>query len=253
MDRLAEALDRNAAEVEAGLNEARHERDLLRLRDRELTELIERAETLLGHRQADRNRTLHEAMTLVLKERGNQWMHTRDIADEVNRHQLYRKRDGSPVETNQIHARSKNYEHLFEKDGPLVRLRTGDMDPKDRPRRPRSKYDPLRDQLKKVDRDSACMNFEEIQGLVGPLPSSAWDHQAWWANERSGSHVQARSWLGAGFRVSRVDQLEGRVWFKREEGTTDDDGLAGDRNPRNPIPPRPEDNIKLDMPDSQTG
>jgi hypothetical protein len=41
----------------------------------------------------------------------------------VNQRQLYRKRDGSPVESNQIHARTKNYTALFEKDGPRIRLR----------------------------------------------------------------------------------------------------------------------------------
>lgn len=37
---------------------------------------------------------------------------------------LYRKRDGSPVEVNEIHARTNNYQDLFEKDGSLIRMRT---------------------------------------------------------------------------------------------------------------------------------
>ena len=36
---------------------------------------------------------------------------------------LYHKKDGSPVEINQVHARTNNYHDLFEKDGPLIRLR----------------------------------------------------------------------------------------------------------------------------------
>jgi hypothetical protein len=43
----------------------------------------------------------------------------------VNRRALYRKRDGSPVEVNQVHARTNNYTDLFEKDGPKVRLKEG--------------------------------------------------------------------------------------------------------------------------------
>ena len=49
----------------------------------------------------------------------------RELADEVNERSMYRKRDGSPVEANQVHARTKNYTALFEKDGSRIRLRTG--------------------------------------------------------------------------------------------------------------------------------
>jgi hypothetical protein len=42
----------------------------------------------------------------------------RQLADAVNERGLYRKRDGSPVEVNQVHARTSNYEALFEKNGP---------------------------------------------------------------------------------------------------------------------------------------
>jgi hypothetical protein len=51
-------------------------------------------------------------------------MTVRELADEVNRRALYEKRDRSPVEPNQIHARAKNYSALFEKEGPRVRLRS---------------------------------------------------------------------------------------------------------------------------------
>src|SRR5205085_7162313 len=39
------------------------------------------------------------------------------------RRALYRKKDGTPIEPNQVHARTKNYDELFEKNGPRVRLR----------------------------------------------------------------------------------------------------------------------------------
>ena len=78
-----------------------------------------------------------------------------------------------------------------------------------------SKYDPLREHLERSGRDSVSMSFEEIADLVGGLPPSAYRHQAWWANEREGRHVQARAWMGAGWQVSEVN-LSGRtVTFER--------------------------------------
>ena len=44
-----------------------------------------------------------------LDEQGNRWMRAREIADLVNERKLYRKGDGSPVDVNQIHARTNNY------------------------------------------------------------------------------------------------------------------------------------------------
>jgi hypothetical protein len=38
---------------------------------------------------------------------------------------LYRKRDGSPVEVDQVHARTNNYANLFEKNGSAIRLKEG--------------------------------------------------------------------------------------------------------------------------------
>ena len=51
-------------------------------------------------------------------------MTARALTDAVNTRNLYRKRDGSPVEVNQVHARTNNYPDLFEKEGPLIKLRT---------------------------------------------------------------------------------------------------------------------------------
>jgi hypothetical protein len=118
-------------ELEAGLAEA--ERELARLDERraELTSLISQARAALGleatgptsaPRSGDRL-TLHEALATVLRERGNAWMSARELADEVNSRGLYAKRDGRPVEVNQVHARVKNYPQFFEKDGSQIRLR----------------------------------------------------------------------------------------------------------------------------------
>jgi CelD/BcsL family acetyltransferase involved in cellulose biosynthesis len=64
-----------------------------------------------------------------------------------------------------------------------------------------SKYDPLRDYLKMSARVVVTMRQEEIAKLVGSLPNSASLYSAWWANEEAGSHVQAKAWLGAGYRA----------------------------------------------------
>jgi hypothetical protein len=50
-------------------------------------------------------------------------MLTQEIADFVNERGRYRKRDGSAVTAFQIHGRTRNYGHLFERQGSQVRLR----------------------------------------------------------------------------------------------------------------------------------
>jgi hypothetical protein len=60
------------------------------------------------------------------------------------------------------------------------------------------------------------LSLAEIEQIIGqPLPPSARRHRAWWANERSGSHVHARSWLEAtpARRTANVDLNAGTVEF----------------------------------------
>ena len=78
------------------------------------------------------------------------------------------------------------------------------------------KYDPLRDYLADRVADEVKMSFADIENLVGPLPSSARIHRAWWAND---SKSEALAWRAAGWRVQSVDQAAGRVVFARS-GTT---------------------------------
>jgi len=215
MDRLAKLLGTDRTELEDALGAAREELEELRVRESELVAMIERAEAMLGVDDADDRLTLHEAIAVVLRDAGNRWMHVREIADTVNARALYRKRDGSVIEANQIHARTKNYVQMFEKDGPRVRLRSGRV-----PTVPssRSKYDRLGDRLRAVTGDVVVLRFDDIDETVGGLPASAYRHQAWWANERTGSHVQARSWMDAGWRVDGFNVDEGWVRFRREDG-----------------------------------
>jgi hypothetical protein len=124
---LADALDQSRALIEAALTEARQELAALEARRQELQVLIAQAEAALGGTQqspAEAGITLHQALVQILQEHDNDSMTARALADAVNDRGLYRKRDGSPVEVNQVHARTNNYQDLFEKDGSLIRLRT---------------------------------------------------------------------------------------------------------------------------------
>jgi hypothetical protein len=67
--------------------------------------------------------TLHEEIAEILRELGNAWMSTQEIADLVNERARYRKRDGSAVTAFQIHVRTRNYGYLFERQGSQIRLR----------------------------------------------------------------------------------------------------------------------------------
>ena len=69
--------------------------------------------------------TLHEELARILREEGNRWMTTEELAAEVNSAGHYRKKDGSAVTPFHVHGRTKNYGHLFERDGSRVRLRDG--------------------------------------------------------------------------------------------------------------------------------
>ncbi len=111
--------------ISAALADARTELAGLDARREELQALIAQGEAALGGgpKPAPETMTLHEALVQILEENGNQQMTARALADAVNDRGLYRKRDGSPVEVNQIHARTNNYQDLFEKDGSQIRLR----------------------------------------------------------------------------------------------------------------------------------
>lgn len=123
---LEEALDESSQILADALAAARAELAELDERRRELIALIERAEAARrAHDPTERRprMTLHEAMAVVLRDHGNRWMSIRDLGNEVNQRDLYRKKNGSEVEINQFHARINNYANMFERNGPDVRLR----------------------------------------------------------------------------------------------------------------------------------
>lgn len=79
-----------------------------------------------------------------------------------------------------------------------------------------SKYDPLRDHLAASAVVAVKLSFPAIERILGePLPVSARKHQAWWANEESGTHSHARAWLDVGYRTCRLDLTSQTVEFVR--------------------------------------
>jgi hypothetical protein len=77
------------------------------------------------------------------------------------------------------------------------------------------KYTPLEKYLSDLPESTReiTLTFEQIEKILADkLPQSAYDHRAWWANERDGNHVHAHAWLNVGWKVESVDQ--NRVWVK---------------------------------------
>jgi hypothetical protein len=66
--------------------------------------------------------TLHEATIKVLQSK-NKAMSTQEIANELNKNKWYVKKDKSTIEAFQIHGRTRNYSHLFDRNGSMVLLK----------------------------------------------------------------------------------------------------------------------------------
>jgi hypothetical protein len=125
---LKSILESARPQLESGIAAAEAELEALEARRLELLALISQARAALGQPgvagsdAGDERLTLHEALALVLRESEHEWMTVRELTDQVNARNLYQRRDGSPVEANQVHARTKKYPQ-FDKRGPRVRLR----------------------------------------------------------------------------------------------------------------------------------
>ena len=81
-----------------------------------------------------------------------------------------------------------------------------------------SKYTPLQNFLMTLPRSQRdiTLTFDRIeQIIIDKLPYSAFHHRAWWSNERNGRHVEAHSWLNAGWQVETVNQEQKWVRFIR--------------------------------------
>lgn len=91
-----------------------------------------------------------------------------------------------------------------------------------RSRRPVStgrKYDALGRELDRhAGEDEVTLTFGEIEEIIGePLPPSARGRRQWWSNQQApGGHIQAESWMRAGFRAFPSLAAE-RVTFRRAQ------------------------------------
>ncbi|MBA2381370.1 MAG: hypothetical protein H0V73_04590 [Chloroflexi bacterium] len=142
MEALEAALTSNRPAIERELVHAEDELRELRVRARTLESLIDRGRyvlgivptpagrarpTIIGFPDGDGDLSLHEALARILRDGGNAPMTARELADGINDSGLYRKRDGSPVDPGQIHARVHVYSRLFLRDGGRIRLRDAEL------------------------------------------------------------------------------------------------------------------------------
>jgi len=70
------------------------------------------------------------------------------------------------------------------------------------------KYAPLENCLRDLpaSQREVVLSFEQIERIIiAKLLPSAYEYWAWWANEKEGNHVNARTWANAGWKVESVD------------------------------------------------
>jgi hypothetical protein len=82
------------------------------------------------------------------------------------------------------------------------------------------KYTPLENYLSVLpaSRGEVRLSFEHIERMLNDkLPPSSKQYSAWWSNETKGSHVQAHSWMDAGWKVEAVNFSEKWVRFVRQK------------------------------------
>lgn len=78
------------------------------------------------------------------------------------------------------------------------------------------KYTPLERYLKTAPKNDLTLSFADIERILNDkLPKSAMEYSAWWTNELEGTHVQAHSWMDAGWKVELADLSRKVVRFVR--------------------------------------
>ena len=77
------------------------------------------------------------------------------------------------------------------------------------------KYTPLENYLRNLSESQreVTLRFEQIEKILNAkLPSSAYEDQRWWLNEKEGNHVNARSWSNADWKIESLDV--NKKWVK---------------------------------------
>jgi hypothetical protein len=78
-----------------------------------------------------------------------------------------------------------------------------------------TKYAPLSEFLNHQPLDEIRLGFGEVEKILGaPLPRSAYEHQAWWANNPEG-HSHSRAWHDAGWKTENLNIAGRAVSFRR--------------------------------------
>jgi len=83
-----------------------------------------------------------------------------------------------------------------------------------------SKYTPMTKTLKSlpVTTKEITLKFDQLERITNdPLPPSAFKYREWWSNEEAGRHVQAHSWMNAGWLVETVNLQSQWVRFRRAD------------------------------------
>jgi hypothetical protein len=79
------------------------------------------------------------------------------------------------------------------------------------------KYESLTHYLESQPEEIWDARFTDVEQILGfPLPRSAHEYPAWWANQEPG-HSQTRGWRDAGWETSQVDLASKKVRFKRRQ------------------------------------
>jgi hypothetical protein len=77
------------------------------------------------------------------------------------------------------------------------------------------KYEPLTHYLENQAVETWEASFSDVERILGfPLPRSAREYAAWWANQEPG-HSQTRGWRDAGWETGNVDLAARKVRFRR--------------------------------------
>ena len=77
------------------------------------------------------------------------------------------------------------------------------------------KYEPLTHYLENQSDEIWDARFAEVEKVLGfALPRSAYEHPAWWANQKPG-HSQTLGWANAGWETGGIDLAAKRVQFRK--------------------------------------
>jgi hypothetical protein len=102
-----------------------------------------------------------------------------------------------------------------------------------------SRYDALTTKLRSLSEPEVVLTFDELDDIVGSLPTSAKKYGAWWAN-RTSSQAHARAWLEAGryakpdFRARHAVFTTTSLAVEASSDVSVQNSPSGDGNPRAP-------------------